>query len=545
MRAASIRSFLLLGGTVCGLGFLWAGLWMMITHGVFGPAVHAFFDPPPVAALPADNRVAKSKTEDNAEAQRQRLAPWQAHPAVEGSTSPDILVVTICSFRADRTAAGLHDPRSWTENPLRTPLAASQTPAFDALARRSVSLTGAWANAPFTAPSHAALLTGLLPDHSGVVDLGDAIPVDVPTLPEVLALYGYRTYAYVPVETLGAAEPHRGESCRAVSGNRGGDSATGRHAAATFHRGNGFERGFHQFLEGNATTCDATLVDALAGDPRPFFALVHLKEAHMPYGLRSAAAGTIDPRLVAWARGDLPGSRVEHKDRKLLAEIAEDPALGAALTAAYDGAVGRADAHLGSLLQAIEARGRLRDTLVVVLGDHGESLGDNGDLGHQGSMQPEVLHVPVVVHLPGDTQAGRVEPGALSLVDLPLTLLAAAGALPPARTDGHNLLAALRGAAPWPDHPALAQGRLLQPGQGRRPVDLFIHGDRALRVSAAAGDPPRLLRLGPLGWATTTELVPAELQGAYAALAGTARPSSAARPFSPAEQEQLRRQGYW
>ena len=541
MRQGTSIRFLLGGGALLGLASLGAGLWQMITQGAFGPEVHAFFDPP---VTPATEPTGEAPAADTEAAQSARLAPWTGAPPA-GPRGPDILMVTLCSLRTDRTAAGLADPRGWTARPTRHRPTQSQTPHLDALAGRSITLTNAWTNAPFTAPAHAALFTSLLPEHSGVVDLGDTLPVDVPTLPEILSLYGYRTLAYAPVDTLPGDAPERGESCRMVAGGQAAAAPGGRHGAATFRRGGGFERGIRHFFEGNSAACDAALLDSLTKDPGPFFALVHLKEAHMPYGLREADPDTLDPRLAAWARADLAPTPLHGKDQALLEELDDDPDLQEALSQAYDGAVRRADAHLGLLLDGLAARGRLDDTLVVVLGDHGESLGDNGDLGHQGSMRPEVLHVPLVVHLPGGARAGVTEAGPAAVVDLPLTLLQAVGATLPAQTDGQGLLAALQGEIPWPVHPLLAEGRIRIPGKGRFPHHLFILGEDGLSVIQRGEETAyQAIHRGPEGW-SDVPTDDAALRAAYDALAGPSRARSATPAFSPAERSQLQRQGYW
>ena len=530
------RSILLAGAALLGFTFLATGLWGLHPEDRRREATSA-------VAETVDAAEALSAPVHEGEAKALRLSPWtdQVPPTVPG---PDILVVTICSLRSDRTAAGLRDSRGWTENPRRDKPDQSQTPRLDAFAQQSLSLTNAWSNAPFTAAAHAALLTGVLPEHSGVVDLGDRLPAGRPTLPEILSLYGYRTVAYAPVDGPTAASA-RPEACRSVSAEQPTREVD--HQMASFRRGGGFERGFDAFLEGDAGACDPRLIDALTAEPGPFFALVHLKEAHMPYGLDQAAPGSLDARLSAWVTEGRGGPGFGGKDSRLLSALQADAQLAAAFQAAYDAAVRRADRHLGALLDGLAARDRLRSTLVVIVGDHGESLGDNGALGHAGSMQPEVLHVPVVVHLPGDARAGTVIEGPASLVDLPLSLLEAAGATPPAGADGISLLRPLRGAAPWPDHALLAQGRVLREGRHRALHHLFVSGDAGLRFVKLPGGAftATPLHRGPQGWATDERGDLSSLLGAYRALAGASQPVAPPAALSPAQREALQREGYW
>jgi arylsulfatase A-like enzyme len=121
------------------------------------------------------------------------------------------------------------------------------------------------------------------------------------------------------------------------------------------------------------------------------------------------------------------------------------PALAQTLTDRYDESVRYVDHYAGSFLQrALQLLGP--DTVVVVTADHGESF-RHGYGAHTGpGLYDEIIHVPLIIKLPGQTQGGRCD--ALSeQVDIAPTLAQLAGIAPPPLWEGHSLLGACPGNA--------------------------------------------------------------------------------------------------
>jgi arylsulfatase A-like enzyme len=177
----------------------------------------------------------------------------------------------------------------------------------------------------------------------------------------------------------------------------------------------------------------------------PFFLYLHLMEPHTPYAPPSPFRERFDPggegpapeRYPAYL-GMLPWDRGRSLPPDELAR----------LRGAYDGEVATADAAIGKLLDGLAARGRLEDTLVTVLSDHGEEFQEHGAWGHGHSLYREVVWVPWILRLPGDAHAGRRVPGATSTADLMPTILDLLGLtiLDPAREpDGLSLGPVVRG----------------------------------------------------------------------------------------------------
>jgi arylsulfatase A-like enzyme len=102
------------------------------------------------------------------------------------------------------------------------------------------------------------------------------------------------------------------------------------------------------------------------------------------------------------------------------------------LDEAYDGSVHAQDRATGAILDLLRERGILDRALVVVAGDHGENLGEDGDLEHAFSVADTLLRVPLLMRWPGRIPAGSVEDALVRLQDLYPTILAAAGVAIPA-----------------------------------------------------------------------------------------------------------------
>ena len=296
---------------------------------------------------------------------------------------PPIILVSIDTLRSDRLPAYGY--------------AAGATPAIDALAADSILFERAYAHVPLTTPSHASILTGLLPPAHGVRDnLGYRLEAAaLPYLPRLLRQAGYATGAAVSAHSL------RGEA--------------------------GFADGFDFYedripvparagLGGIQRPGAATLAAALgwlrSNGGKPFFLLLHLFEPHTP-----------------WAPPEPFASR--H-------------------ASAYDGEVAAADAVLAELVAELRRLGAYDRAAIVLLSDHGEGLGEHGEEEHGVLLYREALQVPLLVKLPGGKRAGERLAAPVQLVDVAPTLLELAGLPRPPGLDGRSLLSVSADEPPRP-----------------------------------------------------------------------------------------------
>jgi len=313
----------------------------------------------------------------------------------ERKSRPNILLIGIDTLRADALGA-------WGRSP-------SPSPALDRLAEQSDVWLDAFSVFNVTNPSFASILTGLYGKNHGVYDLQTPLPASHTTLAELLSGAGYDTLALISASHLGDHNSGLGQGFAEVS------TATEHYAAEM--------------------PVDMTMdwLAARAGKPRPFFIWLHLFDPHTPHtppepyalGFRPAAAAGLSP-VRAW----IPFRQPEPRGFT-------EPVLGANGDLYY-GEVAYLDRQVGRLLDFLDSRGMLEDTLVTVVADHGENLGEHGIRFRHVGLFDTTTHVPLMIRWPGGERAGRRIEGLVQTIDLFPTLLAAAGVKAPPQ-DGTDL----------------------------------------------------------------------------------------------------------
>jgi arylsulfatase A-like enzyme/Flp pilus assembly protein TadD len=263
-----------------------------------------------------------------------------------------------------------------------------RTPNIDALAADSARFERAYTPVPVTLPAHTVIFTGTYPMLSGMHDFsGNKLSATQPTLASILKQQGYVTGAVIGSAVL--------------------DSRFGLNHGFDFYYDH-FD--FNRLQESNLdemerpgnVVADETL-DWLGNNyQNRFFLWMHLYDPHYPY------------------RPPAPYSE-EYKDRP------------------YDGEIAFADAQVGRLIAFLKAKGLYRNTVIVLAGDHGESLGEHGEKTHGFFIYNATLHVPLIIHLPVDAPA-KILPDLVSLADITPTVLQALRVDTPSQIQGHNLL---------------------------------------------------------------------------------------------------------
>jgi arylsulfatase A-like enzyme len=298
------------------------------------------------------------------------------------SDAPDIFLLVLDTTRRDALSV-FGNPRG-------------TTPYLDRLARRSIVYSDAWSAAPWTAPSHASMFSGRLPaDHGVEGSPRPEFPDDIATLPEVLRASGYATAGFFANPLLDARGWSRGFQEYRPPWMRG------RHTLPRFWIG-------HSGLQGRwKESAHATLQLSERwwrdhGDA-PRFLFVNLIDPHDPY----------EPLLVDRRR------YVRHDEEALLSITSQDshdyylkdrltPQKAAVLRALYDAEVAGMDRELGRFFQRLDLDEELDDAVVAIASDHGERIGEFGALGHNLTMDPYVLEIPLVVHRPTPAPTGLV-----------------------------------------------------------------------------------------------------------------------------------------
>src|SRR6266496_894885 len=262
------------------------------------------------------------------------------------------------------------------------------TPNIDTLAADGTRFERAYTAVPVTLPSHTVIFTGTYPLRRGVHDFAaNKLNPTQATLASVLKDNGYAAAAVIGSAVL--------------------DSRFGLNHGFDFY----YDRfDFNRLQESNLdemerpgnVVADVTLDWLSSNYQKKFFIWMHLYDPHYPY--RPPAAYS-----------------EQYKDRP------------------YDGEIAFADAQFGRLISFLKAKGLYDNTLIVLTGDHGESLGEHGEKTHGFFLYNATLHVPVIIHLPGAAAANTVSE-LVSLTDLMPTVLQALKIEVPAQVQGRSLL---------------------------------------------------------------------------------------------------------
>jgi len=259
------------------------------------------------------------------------------------------------------------------------------TPNIVALSRDGTTFDRAYSHVPLTLPSHATILTGRLPASTGVRDnVGYVLGPDVPTLATILAANGYATGGAVSSYVL--------------------------------RRSTGIARGF-TFFDDDAGSGE--LLDVTASRPG---------DRTMPL-LQRWMDGIHSPKLFAFLHLYDP-----HAPYRAPAQFQK------AGRSDYDAAVAYADDTVGKFVAGLKQRGLYDRAIIVFLSDHGEGLGDHGELDHGVFVYREAIQVPLIVKLPHSEHAGTHVTSLAALSDVFPTILGAAGIAPPAGIDGIDLM---------------------------------------------------------------------------------------------------------
>ena len=268
----------------------------------------------------------------------------------------------------------------------------ARTPALDAVARRGILFAQAATPVPLTLPAHCTIMTGLYPTFHGVRLNGNtALGQDHTTIAEALSRQGYDTAAFIAAFVL--------------------DGRWGLNQGFRLYDDQFDLRKFkHLDLAGVQRRGDQVMDAALAWlegrKDRPFFTWIHLYDAHSPY----------------------------EPPEPLLSEFR-----GRGLAGLYDGEIAFADQQVGRFVSWLQNAGLDQKTILVIAGDHGESLGSHGEGTHGYFVYDSVLHVPLIVATPFEDLRGVRVDAQVSLADIFPTVFALAGIESHARVHGRSL----------------------------------------------------------------------------------------------------------
>lgn len=329
----------------------------------------------------------------------------------------NVILITADALRADRLS------RYGYEREI--------TPNLDAFAGRFMHFTSAYTAGPHTSAAFQTILGGIYPLAA---DNPHRLPEYAPSLPDTLRRAGYHTAAfhsnaylsryfgfrrgfdvffdYFPERKKGA----RGSSVRKPLKRRIRESVRAvlkrsrvLYGSAVHLRDLLLGRRV-PYLEGDAL--NMKVLEHLDHIVEPFFLWIHYMDTHNPYLPDPKECMRITGLSLTRSRMIRLNRLIYERDLSVLRKHSEE------LNAIYDAQVYALDRCVGFMLDVLEDRGFLQDSIVAFTSDHGEELLDHGDVGHHNRFYEEEIRVPLIMN----TGRGRSD-DLISLIDLPVELI--------------------------------------------------------------------------------------------------------------------------
>lgn len=302
-----------------------------------------------------------------------------------GAKQPNVIVILLDTLRADHLGVYGHERDT--------------SPALDQFARENVVYMNAYTAAPWTPPSVASIFTGLYVSSHGMLPPNgreDArqtltrLSNKLFTMSELLKAKGYNTAAISPNPWI----------------------------TVDFGYGQGFDSFTYTNRSNAADISERGLkvIDQLEAQGAPFFLYLHFLDPHTPY----APPAHLKERFS----GGLKRASYDEKNQR-------DINL-------YDAEIVYLDGELKKLFERLKAESWYDDSLIVIVGDHGEQFGERGHSGHGFGLYNEEVKVPLIVKPPGKPLGRKVE-HLVSTIDILPTVLSLTGAQPPGYLPGVSL----------------------------------------------------------------------------------------------------------
>ena len=311
-------------------------------------------------------------------------------------TRLNVVLVTLDTTRADRLSCYGHTVRT--------------SPNIDALADVGVRFEAALAQASLTPVSHASIMTGLTPPNHGVrvmyAQSGYRLSETIPTLATVLQERGWQTGAFL--------------------------------SAFSVSEFFGLDRGFDRLDNGIRDNVDNVMTERASGE-WSFDIAANQRRSDQTTDLALDWLGQARAPFYLWVHLWDPHDRKLLPPDELLKEfqIAQSASANERNRAVYDAEIFYVDQQLGRLFDRLKALGHWENTLVVVVADHGQGLGDHDHWAHR-LLYDEQIRVPLIVRVPGGPRRTVVtEP--VSTTDIYPTVLGALGIELPGRVNGRDL----------------------------------------------------------------------------------------------------------
>jgi len=335
----------------------------------------------------------------------------RTRPAAPAGT-PNIILIVIDTLRADHLSCyGYRE---------------IDTPAIDRLAADGTRFARAFAQASWTRPSIASILTSLYPSSHQAVHKADALPEGVTTVAEALARAGYYTAGFAnnvniaPVFNFdqGFDEYHFLEPAFFFGATRSASElAIYNQLRMVRERFLSQAKYVEHYYQPAEVVTDRVLEWLASAQERPFFLVIHYMDPHDPYFVHP-----FDGEGYARVADPNPPKERAELYRRL-----------------YDGEIVYLDRHLGRLFDGLRDQGLYEGSIIALTADHGEEFFEHGGWWHGQTLFEEQIHIPLIVKGAGGAGAGSVNTALVTSLDVAPTLIALAGVAVPQQMQGRAL----------------------------------------------------------------------------------------------------------
>jgi len=292
------------------------------------------------------------------------------------------------------------------------------SPNTDLLAADGVLFRTAIAQAPSTLPSHASMLTALIPSHHGAFhNASSRVPESIPTMAEFLSADGFTTASF----------------------NGGGQMS------AVYGLSQGFDH--YESVKGETFSKVVDRGMEWLGSHRDerCFLFLHTYEVHAPYRSKKEYLDRFDSGYV----GSLPDSISNSVlDRINFGDLEIDSEDLAHIRNAYDAGIFTMDLSLGRLVHFLRSEGLYENTILILTSDHGEEFGEHGKVGyHCHTVYDELLRVPLIIKFGSSDFSSTVVENQVRSIDILPTILDVLDISTISKYDGASLMSQVSAAA--------------------------------------------------------------------------------------------------
>lgn len=312
------------------------------------------------------------------------------------------------------------------------------SPNLERIAENSTVFENAISPSPWTMPAHASVLSGLYPSHHETTRSNPQFSESIDFLPTILSDHGYETQCITANKLLFRDNKLQNEFDRSVLTTRRLPTETNEE----------IYNGLRESYDGFSTKSLSTLVKFVQNNESSFkdfgnvldeysrgkilpednvmsarnnlsefknvfstseknFILLNFMDTHLEYTPSSKFLKHVLPKDLS--PSDLTDINQDSRSYNYANAFSMSDEDFRRLTVLYDGACRTVDHYIGQLYDYLLETNQFDNTLFVILGDHGENLGENGKMGHSLSLNHYVCHVPLIVSFPEQQEAERVE----------------------------------------------------------------------------------------------------------------------------------------